>query len=104
MFSEFKPEKIPQALATFPPKLSAIQEVLATPEKVFEEQVATTTGVSLPPGPNRMLLQLMQTVEAGLLGFAPPFGGGAGGEGAGEQTFTSSTGSSSQKSEGGIDV
>ena len=101
MFPEFKPEKIAEALAAFPPKLSAIQEVLATPEKVFEEQVAATTGVSLPPGPNRMLLQLMQAVEAGFPSFAPPLGG----ERTIEQPYINLTGSSSQnKSEGGIDI
>jgi hypothetical protein len=96
---EFRPEKVAEAFAAFPPKLSAIQEVLAEPERIFEEQVAATTGVSLPPGPNRMLLQLMQTIEAGApAGFAPPFGG----EGAGEQTYTGSTGS--QKKSEGIDI
>jgi len=103
---EFKPEKVAEAFAAFPPKLSALAEIFAAPEEVFEQQAAAA-GVPVPPGPAKMTAQFMKSVESmapALPSFTPLFRGGASGERTGEETYTSSMGSGSQKSEGGIDV
>jgi len=71
-FPEFRPEKITEALASFPPKLSALTEILATPEEMFEQQ-ASVAGVQVPPGPVKMAVQFMQGVES-MIPTGVPFG------------------------------
>ena len=71
MFPEFKPEKITEALAAFPPKLSALAEIFTAPEEMFEQQ-ASAAGVPVPPGPAKMTVQFMQGIESMI--FAVPFG------------------------------
>jgi len=68
------PEKFTEALAgvlSFPPKLSAVAELLAEPERIFEEQAAAM-GFPVPTGPTRMLAQALSGIEATLPTFAPP--------------------------------
>ena len=68
------PEKFTEALAgalSFPPKISAIAELLAEPERIFEEQAAAM-GFPVPTGPTRMLAQALSGIEATLPTFAPP--------------------------------
>jgi len=71
MFPEFKPEKITEALAAFPPKLSALAEIFTAPEEMFEQQ-ASAAGVPVPPGPAKMAVQVMQGIESMIP--ATPFG------------------------------
>jgi len=59
-----KPEEVAGALAAFPPKLSVLAKPLATPEDLFESTVKAT-GVELPPGPAKMLVGFMESLEAG---------------------------------------
>ncbi|MCD6197282.1 MAG: hypothetical protein J7K15_01735 [Deltaproteobacteria bacterium] len=62
------PEKFTEALAgalSFPPKLSAIAELLAEPERIFEEQAAAM-GLPVPTGPMRTLAQTLSGIEATL--------------------------------------
>jgi len=68
---EIKPEKVIEAFASFPPKLSVAAELLAEPERIFEEQ-ASAMGISVPPGPAKTLTQMLQGIEATLPAFAPP--------------------------------
>jgi hypothetical protein len=68
---EFRPEKVAEALAAFPPKLSALAEVLTAPEEMFEQQAAAA-GVPVPPGPAKMAVQFMQSIES--MAPAAPFG------------------------------
>jgi len=70
-FPEFGPEKITEALASFPPKLSVAAELLAEPEKLFEEQ-ASAMGIPVPAGPARTLAQALSGIEATLPAFTPP--------------------------------
>ena len=68
------PEKFTEALAgalSFPPKLSAVAELLAEPERIFEEQAAAM-GFPVPTGPTRMLAQALSGIEATLPTFALP--------------------------------
>ena len=68
------PEKFTEALAgalSFPPKISAAAELLAEPERIFEEQAAAM-GFPVPTGPTRMLAQALSGIEATLPTFAPP--------------------------------
>jgi hypothetical protein len=89
-----RPEEVAGALATFPPKLSVLQRFVAFPEFTFESQVKSVTGVELPPGPNRVLLQFMESFEASMAGVTPPAGlpfpfpraGGGGAQAVGETT------------------
>jgi len=60
---EIRPEKIAEALTSFPPKLSAAAELLAEPERVFEEQ-ASAMGIAVPPGPTRTITQMLQGIES----------------------------------------
>lgn len=60
-----RPEEITSALATFPPKLSVMQKVLSAPEILFENAVKSATGFELPPGPNKILVSLMESFESG---------------------------------------
>jgi hypothetical protein len=69
-----RPEEVAGALATFPPKLSVLQKFTAFPEFMFESQVKSVTGAELPPGPNRMLLQFMESFETSMAGVTPPAG------------------------------
>lgn len=69
-----RPEDVAGALATFPPKLSVLQRFATFPELTFESQVKSVTGVELPPGPNRVLLQFMESFEASMTGATPPAG------------------------------
>jgi len=69
-----RPEDVAGALATFPPKLSVLQRFATFPELTFESQVKSVTGVELPPGPNRVLLQFMESFEASMAGVTPPAG------------------------------
>jgi len=71
-----RPDEVAGALATFPPKLSVLQRFAAFPEFVFESQVKSVTGAELPPGPNRVLLQFMESFEASMAGVTPPAGAG----------------------------
>ena len=67
------PEKFTEALAgalSFPPKISAAAELLAEPERIFEEQAAAA-GLPVPTGPTRMLAQALSGIEATLPTFAP---------------------------------
>jgi len=75
MFPEFKPEKITEALAAFPPKLSALAEIFTAPEEMFEQQ-ASAAGVPVPPGPVKMAVQFMQGIEGVIPAGVPlaPFG------------------------------
>jgi len=71
---EIKPEKFTEALTgalSFPPKVSAIAELLAEPERIFEEQAASA-GLPVPTGPTRMLAQALSGIEATLPTFALP--------------------------------
>jgi hypothetical protein len=86
-----RPEEVAGALASFPPKLSVLQRFAAFPEFVFESQVKSVTGTELPPGPNRVLLQFMESFEASMAGATPPAGlpfpfPRAGGGGGGQAT------------------
>jgi len=47
------------------PKLSALTQVLATPETMFENMVKSSLGIELPPGPHSTLLKLQTSIEAG---------------------------------------
>jgi len=60
------PNEVVSALTAFPPKLSVLQSIMAYPEFVFEESFKASTGVTLIPGPNRMLLSLMESFEASM--------------------------------------
>ncbi|PCN50338.1 hypothetical protein B6U99_05030 [Candidatus Geothermarchaeota archaeon ex4572_27] len=60
-----KPEEVVSALASFPPKLSVLHKPLTVPEDMFEGAVREATGIELPPGPNKMLLGVMESIEAG---------------------------------------
>lgn len=68
--SEAGPQKIMEAMASFPPKLSAAAEALAGPEKVFEEQ-ASSMGVPVPQGPMGTLSQVLSNIESSLPVNAP---------------------------------
>jgi hypothetical protein len=78
-----KPEELASALASFPPKLSVLVRPLTVPEDIFESTVRSATGVELPAGPHKVLVELMQSFEASLPtptrlpGLALPGGGGA---------------------------
>jgi len=61
-----KPEEIMAAATAFPPKLSVMQKIPALPEAMFEKTVLDITGMTIPPGPNRMLASMMASVEASL--------------------------------------
>ena len=68
------PEKFTEALAgalSFPPKISALAELLAEPERIFEEQAAAM-GLPVPTGPTRMLAQTISGIEATLPALALP--------------------------------
>jgi hypothetical protein len=69
-----RPDEVAGALASFPPKLSVLQKFAAFPEFTFESQVKSVTGAEPPPGPNRMLLQFMESFEASMAGATPPAG------------------------------
>jgi len=70
---EFRPEKVAEAFAAFPPKLSALAEIFAAPEEVFEQQAAAA-GVPVPPGPAKMATQFMQGIESmAMMPFGVPF-------------------------------
>ena len=86
MFPEFKPEKITEALAAFPPKLSALAEIFTAPEEMFEQQ-ASAAGVPVPPGPAKMAVQFMQGIESMIP--ATPFGAPFGQTQTQEQTLSS---------------
>jgi len=69
-----EPEKFTETLTgalSFPPKISAAAELLAEPERIFEEQ-ATVMGLSVPTGPARMLSQTISGIEATIPTSAPP--------------------------------
>jgi len=68
---EIRPERVIEAFASFPPKLSVAAELLAEPERIFEEQAAAM-GLPVPTGPTRMLAQALSGIEATLPAFAPP--------------------------------
>jgi hypothetical protein len=57
-----KPEEVVAALMSFPPKLSVLVKPLAVPEDLFESAVRSA-GVELPPGPNKLLISLMSSLE-----------------------------------------
>lgn len=57
-----KPEELVAALMSFPPKLSVLVKPLAIPEDLFES-TAKSAGVELPPGPHKMLISLMSSLE-----------------------------------------
>jgi hypothetical protein len=63
--------EIMASLTAFPPKLSAAQSVFSFPEEMFESTVKSM-GMEVPPGPNKMLVSMMQSFEE-------MFGGGPGG-------------------------
>jgi len=67
-----KPEEVMAALVAIPPRLSALQTIPATPEIMFENMVKEQTGVEIPPGPNRLLVNIMKGIEAQIP--APPGG------------------------------
>jgi hypothetical protein len=69
-----RPDEVTAALASFPPKLSVLQRFMAFPEFMFESQVKSVTGTELPPGPNRVLAQFMESFEASMAGVTPPAG------------------------------
>lgn len=61
-----KPEDITTAATSIPPKLSVLQSIFAAPEAFFEDSVKSATGMAIPPGPNRMLVSLMESIETSL--------------------------------------
>jgi hypothetical protein len=58
------------ALTSFPPKLSEVQSILNMPEDMFEN-TARGAGVEVPPGPNKMLVNMMSSFER-MFGEASP--------------------------------
>jgi len=94
-FPEFRPEKVIEGLTAFPPKLSILAEPLTAPEEMFEQQ-ASAAGLPIPPGPTKMAMQFMQSIEAMALpmGFGPPTGEptGGGGQGQGQERAAESLG------------
>jgi hypothetical protein len=61
-----KPEDVIAAATAFPPKLSVLQSIPAFPEAMFEKMVFDMTGLTVPPGPNKMLASLMASFEAAI--------------------------------------
>ena len=54
--------EIMASLTAFPPKLSKAQRVFNFPEDMFESMVKSM-GVEVPFGPNKMLVNMMQSFE-----------------------------------------
>jgi hypothetical protein len=54
--------EIMASLTAFPPKLSKAQSVFSFPEDMFESTVKSM-GMEVPPGPNKMLVSMMQSFE-----------------------------------------
>ena len=65
-----RPEEVVSALASIPPRLSVLARIPAVPEDVFESAVKSATGVELPPGPNKVLAEMMERFEVQMP--APP--------------------------------
>jgi len=61
--------EIMASLTAFPPKLSKAQTVFSFPEDMFESTVKSM-GMEVPPGPNKMLISMMQSFEE-MLGGGP---------------------------------
>jgi hypothetical protein len=61
--------EIMASLTAFPPKLSKAQSVFSFPEDMFESTVKSM-GVEVPPGPNKMIVSMMQSFEE-MLGGGP---------------------------------
>jgi hypothetical protein len=60
-----KPEELASALMAFPPKLSVLVKPLTVPEDLFESTVKSA-GIEVPPGPHKMLITLMSSLEGSM--------------------------------------
>jgi hypothetical protein len=54
--------EIMASLTAFPPKLSKAQSLFSFPEEMFESTVKSM-GMEVPPGPNKMIISMMQSFE-----------------------------------------
>jgi hypothetical protein len=69
-----KPEELASALMAFPPKLSVLFKPLTIPED-FVESTAKSAGIELPPGPHKMLITLMSSLEGAMPAALPQLPG-----------------------------
>jgi len=67
-----KPEEVIGALTQVPPRLSVLQRIPAAPETMFRTAVKEATGIEIMPGPNEMMVRMMESFEAAVP--APPAG------------------------------
>jgi len=65
-------DKLASDLASFPPKVSSLTELLTEPENLFEQQ-ASSLGIPVPPGPAKMATQMLQNLESVTVSPALPF-------------------------------
>lgn len=54
---------VTKVFSTFPPKLSEAAKLASLPEDMFEN-MALQAGISVPPGPTKMLASLAENIEA----------------------------------------
>lgn len=68
-------QQLMSALASFPPRLSAIARAMAAPEDAFESTIRRAMGTEIPPGPNKMLAQFLESFELSALQAVPTMPG-----------------------------